>query len=122
MTCTCVHLSTYGNIVSFQRESWKYIPLNFANPCFLAPFCPCSARVPFFFTSSSILIFFIEIKTSNCFSLLPLPHISFPNSPQYNNAVFLPVNVFILRPASLLPSSPIIILYLITILPQPTWL
>jgi hypothetical protein len=71
-----------------KRESWKYISIDSAKPGFRAPSTPCSAHAPFCYTSS-MLVLYINIINPSFISLLPPPHISFLNAPQYNNAVFV---------------------------------
>jgi hypothetical protein len=49
-----------------QRESWKRIPPLLAKPCFRAPSYPCSACVPFFYTSY-MLVFINKIENPSFF-------------------------------------------------------
>jgi hypothetical protein len=54
----------------FQRESWKYIPLNFVKPCSWAPSSPCLARVPFCY----MIVLFNKIKPVIFFSASTTSH------------------------------------------------
>jgi hypothetical protein len=73
---------------SFHHKLWRSAITPLANlSCLFSSPLP-HARHVFLFVIS-MLELFNKIKTLIFFSLLPLPHISFPNAPQYNNAVFV---------------------------------